>query len=98
MNLLNRIYAWFNPETFVCGNRETGFGTWKYNEIPDPNYVYIIKAQEGYLYDGGCAGDIYDKELTWDITTFKTRQSARNYHLTGKVVRIKKSDIPTRKI
>ena len=95
MGLINRIYSRFFPEKFMYGNKETGAGVWKLNEIPDPDYVYIVKYPcGGYLYDGGCAGHVLYELLTSDVMTFKTRQSARNECKTGKIIRIKKSDIP----
>lgn len=98
MGLLNRIYALFNPETFLRGDRRTGAGIWRYNEEPDPDYVYIIKTSDGYMYDGGCAGYVFDDELTWDVCTFTRRQAARHQCGAGRVLRVKKSELPQKPV
>jgi len=66
--LLNRILARFQ---FV-------------SEIPDPDYVYVLKYPEGYL----CDGDVFEPELTDCVTQWHTFWDARQQCINNHVIRV----------
>jgi hypothetical protein len=84
-------------------NSRNGIIVGDYNEIPDDDYVYVIKDCDGFYYGKGYPES---KHLYNGVKTFERRIQARINWMGGrgmseqfrmrfaKVIRVKKSDIP----
>lgn len=102
-NIRNWFFArWFTTEVFSWYSYRRDNGTIckytpmqiRYREKLAPGYVYIAKAIEGYVCEGGCMGYEYHNEICKHIKTWNYRQAVTNDSGAFRPIRVKQSSIP----